>query len=56
MENRITTRIDDLSETQNCRSTDAHPIREILEELLAQYQARFPGFHLAIVETPVNAL
>jgi hypothetical protein len=56
MENRITTRLEEMSETQNRRSGDAHPIGEILEELLAQYQARFPGIRIAVVETPVNAL
>jgi uncharacterized protein len=56
MENRITTRLEDLPETRNRCSTDAHPIGEILEELLAQYQARFPGIQIAIAETPVNAL
>ena len=56
MENRITTRLDDLPEKSCRHSADAHPIGEILEELLAQYQARFPGIQIAVVETPANAL
>jgi hypothetical protein len=56
MENRITTHEGELSEKPGRRATDAHPIGEILEELLAQYQARFPGIRIAIVETPVSAL
>jgi hypothetical protein len=56
MENRLTTRWEDLPETANRRPIEAHPIGEILEELLAQYQARFPGIQVAVVETPVNAL
>jgi hypothetical protein len=56
MENRITTLGDDSAEMQNRRSTDVHSIGEILEELLTQYQARFPGIRIAVVQTPVNAL
>jgi hypothetical protein len=56
MENRLTDLLNDLSEKQNRRLEDARPIGEILKELLAQYQARYPGIRLAIVETPRNAL
>ena len=35
---------------------DAQPISEILEELFAQYETRFPGVRIAVVETPVNAI
>jgi hypothetical protein len=55
MENRITT-LSELPEKQDRRPNDARPIGEILEELLNQYQARFPGIRIAVVETPVNAL
>jgi hypothetical protein len=55
MENRITTLLE-LPEKQDRRPNDARPIGEILEELLNQYQARFPGIRIAVVETPVNAL
>ena len=30
-------------------------IGEILDELLAQYEARFPGVHIAVVETTATA-
>ena len=56
MENHIMARLLDLPDDRNCRLADAHPIGEILEELLAQYQARFPGIRIAVVETAVNAL
>jgi hypothetical protein len=56
MENRITTLLEELPKSQCHRVTDAQPIGEILQELLAQYQARFPGIHIATVETPANAL
>jgi hypothetical protein len=49
MENRITTLIEE-------ERKDAHPISEILEELFAQYESRFPGLRIAVVETPVNAI
>jgi hypothetical protein len=56
MENRITAFLEPLPEKQDRRSQDARPISEILEELLSQYQARFPGIRIAVVETPANAL
>ena len=56
MENRMTTLPDDLPEKRSRRATDAQPIGELLKELLAQYQARFPGISIAIVETQENAL
>jgi hypothetical protein len=49
MENRIT----DFMEEER---KDAQPISEILEELFAQYETRFPGIRIAVVETPVNAI
>jgi hypothetical protein len=42
--------------TECRRVDDARPIGEILEELLARYQARFPNLYVAFVETPANAL
>jgi hypothetical protein len=56
MENRISALLDPVSETPDRRSQDARPIGEILEELFAQYQTRFPGIRIAVVETPANAL
>jgi hypothetical protein len=56
MENRMQTMLENSPETPRRSLNDAHPIGEILEELLAQYQARFPGLRIAIVETPATAL
>jgi hypothetical protein len=50
MENRIT----DYFEEQ--RENEAQSIGEILEELFVEYEARFPGIRIAVVETPVNAI
>jgi hypothetical protein len=30
---------------------EPRPLGEILEELLAQYEARFPGIHITVMET-----
>jgi hypothetical protein len=49
MENRITNIVEE-------ERKDALPISEILEELFAQYEIRFPGVRIAVVETPVNAI
>jgi hypothetical protein len=35
---------------------DVQPIAEILEELFAQYEIRFPVVRIAVVETPVTAI
>jgi hypothetical protein len=58
MENRISGRTEGLglADTDTRRAEEPRPIGEVLEELLSLYQIRFPGFRLAIVETPVNAL
>lgn len=45
MNNRITT-------TPEPRSEGPQPIGEVLAELLAQYQARFPNVKISVVETP----
>jgi hypothetical protein len=49
MENRITYFVEE-------ERKDARLIAEILEELFAQYEKRFPGVKIAVVETPVNAI
>ena len=36
------------------RSDQPQPIGEILAELLARYQQRFPGVQIAVVETPAT--
>jgi hypothetical protein len=56
MENRMQTVLESSPETPRRFSNEALPIGEILEELLAQYQARFPGLRIAFVETPATAL
>jgi hypothetical protein len=38
------------------REDDPQPVGEILEELLAQYEAKFPGIHITIVETAATAV
>ena len=53
MNNRITDLIEDSPET---RENEPQPIGEILQELLAQYERRFPGVRIAVVETPANAI
>ena len=54
MNNRITDLIEDSPETRERQPQEPHPIGEILEELLAQYERRFPGVRIAVVETPAN--
>jgi hypothetical protein len=49
MENRITNIVEE-------ERKDAQLISEILEELFAQYENRFPGVRISVVETPVNAI
>jgi hypothetical protein len=53
MNNRITDMIDDSPDTRN---DEPQPIGRILEELLAQYERRFPGVRIAVVETPATAI
>ena len=50
MENRITKQQDDLRRREEGRGPK--PISEILVELLAQYQIRFPQARITVVETP----
>ena len=56
MNNRISRLVEDSPESREKRNDDARRIGEILEELLAQYQRRFPGVRIAVVETQANAL
>ena len=37
------------------RDKEPQPVGEILEELLAQYEARFPNIHITVVETAATA-
>jgi hypothetical protein len=38
------------------RDREPQPVGEILEELLARYEAQFPNVHIAIVETAATAI
>jgi hypothetical protein len=57
MENRISGFYDNLNEQREERGhhDGPQPIGEILAELLAQYEARFPAVRFTVVETPVAA-
>ena len=37
------------------REDEPKPVGEILEELLAQYEAKFPGIRITVVETAATA-
>jgi hypothetical protein len=49
--NRITTLCGDEREWNG----EPQPVGEILQELLTQYEARFPGIDIVVVETAVTA-
>ncbi len=49
--NRITT----LGRDEREQEGEPQPVGEILQELLAQYEARFPGINIVVVETAVTA-
>jgi hypothetical protein len=48
-------RISDSTERQE-RQDEPQPIGDILEELLAQYEARFGNVHISVVETTATAV
>jgi hypothetical protein len=54
MKNRISAWQED-SGQRDQRNDGPQPIGEILAELLAQYQIRFPEARIAVVETPAAA-
>jgi hypothetical protein len=49
-------RISDLIEQREERNGEPQPVGAILAELLAQYERRFPGIHVSIVETTATAV
>jgi hypothetical protein len=53
--NRISNRINEIAARQDGR-TEAQPIGDILKQLLAQYEARFPEIRVTIVETSAMAV
>jgi hypothetical protein len=38
------------------RDNEPQPVGEILEELLTQYEAKYPGVRISIVETAATAV
>ena len=52
MENRISQIVNEERKDRQ----GPQPIGEILQELLAQYQVRFPEVRIAVVETPAVAV
>ena len=38
------------------RDSEPQPVGEILEELLAQYETKFPDIHISVVETVATAV
>ena len=55
MKNRISRQFDDTPQAQEARREEARRISEVLDELLKDYQRRFPGVKIALVETPATA-
>ena len=49
-------RISDILERRESRDDEPQPIGEILEELFAQYERRFPDIQITIVETAATAV
>jgi hypothetical protein len=47
MQNRIT----EITERLDVQNDEPQPLGEILEELLAQYQRRYPDIRITVVET-----
>jgi hypothetical protein len=48
-------RITPLCDNERERDGEPRPIGEILQELLAQYEAKFPGINIVVVETAATA-
>lgn len=49
-------RISDLFDEQDRPSNEPQPIGDILEELLVQYEQRFPGIQVGVIETAAMAV
>jgi hypothetical protein len=49
-------RVSDIIEERDWPSDRPQPIGEILEELLIQYQRRFPDISVVVVETAATAV
>ena len=49
-------RISDTGERRDTRDDEPQPVGDILHELLAQYERRFPDIHITVVETTATAV
>ncbi len=49
-------RISDTTERLDQKDDEPQPIGDILGELLAQYEAKFSGIHVSVVETAATAV
>lgn len=49
-------RISDTTERRDGLEDEPQPVGVILEELLAQYERRFPDFRIAVMETMVTVV
>jgi len=56
MSNRISTFLEDPPQARKDGNQEPQPIGEILAELFTQYEGRFPGVRIAVVETQANAI
>ena len=49
-------RISDTTERRDRQEDEPQPVGDILEELLAQYERRFPNLHITVVEMAATAV
>ncbi len=56
MNDSISTCLEDAPAVRRERQAEPQRIGDILEELLAQYERRFPGVRITVVETPATAI
>lgn len=54
MRNRVSELYEPAAPTAGERSDDVQRIGDILDQLLAQYQQRFPELNISVVETPAS--
>jgi hypothetical protein len=55
MKNRIAHRLEDSPESRQAQNEEVQRMDDILDQLLGQYERRFPHLRIAVVETPVTA-
>ena len=56
MNNRISNLLEDSPGSGKDGNDDPRRINEVLEELFTQYERRFPGVKIVVVETPATAI